>query len=53
MFGKMGTVLAPLVAEIAPPIPMIIFCITVTLALILSNFIKAQDIPGSARTSHK
>jgi hypothetical protein len=42
--AKLITILAPLIAELDPPIPMILFCSTAFLACILSLLIKKQRI---------
>ena len=38
--AKTTTILAPLLAEVKPPVPMILFCITACLAGVLSFFIR-------------
>jgi hypothetical protein len=38
--AKFTTILAPLMAEVKPPVPMILFCFTATVAGSLSFFIK-------------
>jgi hypothetical protein len=45
--AKLATILAPLMAEIDPPAPMIIFTCTAGVAAVLSCFIVTQEQPSS------
>jgi hypothetical protein len=40
--AKVTTILAPLIAEVEPPVPMILFCSTAFLACALSLLIKQE-----------
>ena len=42
--AKLTTILAPLMAEVKPPVPMILFCLTATVAGSLSFFIKKEPV---------
>ena len=41
--AKLTTILAPLIAEVEPPVPMILFCSTACLACALSFLIKKEE----------
>jgi hypothetical protein len=43
--AKLTTILAPLIAEVNPPLPMILFCITAGLACFLSLLIRKDPNP--------
>ena len=46
--AKLATILAPMIAEVDPPIPMIIFTITAVIAAVLSCFILPEPVKQAA-----
>ena len=45
MFARFSTILSPLIAEIDPPIPMIIYCLISAVSMLISLFLtKSEDI---------